>query len=350
MERESEMNGVMKHIGVAVAVVVALAMPEMSRAAAGEVMLVCNFFGNTVSRFDVGSGALLGTLDAAGGVRGPLCARMGPDGKVYVASEGDNSIKRFNADTGAFVDSFVVGGALTKPTGLTWDAAGDMYVSSFDKSAVLKYDGKSGAFKSTFVSAGQGGLSGADNGMTFGPDGSLYVPSYNNNRVIRYGADGSTLGTFLSAVGRPRVLEFRGDVLYVTSETVNNVLRFDAATGQALPNLSTSTNGIRTPIGLAFGTDGSVYVGSSDNNRIIRINGQTGAFMSVFADPADGILGPAFITIIPTPSVGTIVMLAGVMGCRRRRYAIVARCVGPGRVAGGNGRDAQALCRGVSPG
>lgn len=170
-------------------------------------MLVCGFSSNKVYRYNM-SGGLIGTLDAAGNLSGPLCARMGPDGKIYVASEGNNRIVRFSASTGAYLDDFINDAGLDSPTGITWDGAGNAYVASFNGSKVRKYN-SSGGFVSDFVTAGSGGLSGADNGISFGPDGNLYVPSYNNNRVLKYnGTTGALISTFIGSIGRPRTFEW----------------------------------------------------------------------------------------------------------------------------------------------
>ena len=59
-----------------------------------------------------------------------------------------------------------------------------------------------------------------------------------------------------------------------------------------------SGGGLGAPTGLAFGPDGNLYVGSHDNDQVLRYDGTTGAFIDVFAsdgglsDPADLVFGP----------------------------------------------------------
>lgn len=294
-------------------------LTALNPADAATEILVCNFFANTVTRHDPTTGNLIGTLDPAANIRGPLCARLGPDGLLYVASEGNNRIKRFNANTGAFLGDFIADPLLTQPTSLAWDPAGNLYVGSFDQSAVLKFNGHTGAYLSHFVTSGQGSLSGPDNGMTFGPDGNLYVPSYDNNRILRFnGSTGATIGTFSSTVSRPRVLIFTPSALLVTGETVNTVRRLNPTTGANLSNLFPSgTGGLSTPVGLALDAN-TIFVGSSANNRILRYNATTGAALGTFADAADGINAPVFITIIPSPASAAPIALA-IFAIRRRR-------------------------------
>ncbi len=290
--------------------------------ASAEELLVSNFFSNSVNRFSMPGGSSLGAL--GGPVAGPLCARLGPDGDLYVASEGNNSILRYDGATLAYESTFVPAGSggLNSPTGIAWGSDGNMYVSSYNGSSVLRYDGLSGAFLGVFVTPGAGGLSGADNGMTFGPDGNLYVPSYNNNRVLKYdGQTGAFLSTFIASIGRPRVLEFRGDSLFVTSETSHAVRRYNAATGAFLGNfVAPGSGGLSTPVGMVFGGDGLLYVGSSGNNRVLRFDASTGAYVDQFlAAPGHPISGPTFLTIVPAPGVLVVLGAAGLIAVRRRR-------------------------------
>ncbi len=291
--------------------------------ASAQELLVSNFFSNQVSRFSLPGGDALGSL--GGPIAGPLCARLAPDGDLYVASEGTNAILRYNGDTLAYVGQFVApgSGGLVSPTGITWGPDGNMYVSTFSTSSVLKYHGQTGAFLGTFVTPGLGGLSGADNGTIFGPDGHLYVPSYNNNRVLRYhGQTGAFMGNFIASIGRPRVLEFREGSLYVTSESLGSVRRYNASTGAFIGNfVAPGSGGLATPVGMVFGPDGILYVGSSGNNRILRYNGSSGAFVGELAGaPGDPINGPTFLTIVPTPGPGLILLAAtGIVAFRRQR-------------------------------
>ena len=107
---------------------------------------------------------------------------------------------------------------------------------------------------------------------------------------------------FISPIGRPRVLEFRDGFLYLTSETLHAVRKYDAGTGALIGNfIDTASGGLNVPIGLAFGPDGFCYVSSAGTNSILKYHATTGAFVSTFAGPAEGVNLPAFITIVPSP-------------------------------------------------
>jgi DNA-binding beta-propeller fold protein YncE len=290
-------------------------------AQAQQQMLVTSFSSNSVSRFDLTTGAFLGTLDLSANLSGPLCTRLGPDGRLYVASEGTGTIERFDASTGAHLGTFIApgSGGLTTPSGVTWGPDGHLYVSSFTGNSVLKYDGVTGAFMSTFIASGIGGINGADNGTHFGPDNNLYIPSYNNNRILRKSASGGFVTTFVSTISRPRVLEFRAGSAYVTAEGSDSVMKYDLATGASQGAfVAAGSGGLDAPTGMVFAPDGSLYVSSVTNDNVLRYDATTGAFVNTFIPAgAGGIDGPVFLTIIPAP--GAVLVLAmGVLGLNRR--------------------------------
>ncbi len=78
--------------------------------------------------------------------------------------------------------------------------------------------------------------------------------------------------------------------LYVTSYNTDQVLRYDAHSGQFIDVFVTGgLGGLDGPDGATFGPDGNLYVTSADNNDVLRYNGQTGQFIDVFV-PQDGYL------------------------------------------------------------
>lgn len=299
------------------------------RAQGGVEMLVSGFFSDRVERYDLGgpgaTGAHLGSLDLGAGLDGPLCQRVGPDGLLYVADEGNDAIVRFNPSTGLKIDTFVAPGAggLDGPTSLSWDAAGRLYVGSFNTDSVLRYR-PDGSPDGVFVGAGSGGLNGPDNGATFGPDGRLYVPSYYSNRVLRY--DGQT-GAFLGAIGgnisHPRVILFKDQYMLVTSETSSSVRRYLLSTGQFVDHfVAQGAGGLNNPTGMAFGPDGHLYVASSTTHSVLKFDGSTGAYLGVAVSPGlGGLSGPVFISFVPGPGGGAAGLALAAWGCSRRRRA-----------------------------
>jgi streptogramin lyase len=304
-----------------------LALAAVAGLCAGQAVaaewLVSGFFSSSVGRFDATTGAHVGGLQGGVGLVNPLSARIGPDSLLYVCSEGTDSIQRYNPHTGAFIDTFVAPGAggLDGPTSITWNAAGQLLVSSFNNDLVLRYDGKTGAPLDTLVTGDLGNmLNGPDNGMVVGPDGALWVPSYYTNRVLRFNAEtGEFLGMFGTQIGRPRVIEFRGDRVYVTAESQDSVRLFDMS-GTNLGNFVAPGAGLLdSPVGMAFGPDGHLYVTSSTRDFVNRYDGETGAFIDQFLGPnAGGLDGTVFLTLIPEPATLSMLALAAVAMMRRR--------------------------------
>ncbi|MFN0012492.1 MAG: hypothetical protein ACKVS8_12710 [Phycisphaerales bacterium] len=284
-------------------------------------LLASNFSSSTITRFDLNTRQLKATHGPGSGLSAPLASRVGPDGRLYVTSEGSDAILRYNPNTGAFIDTFIApgSGGLTQPTGLDWGPDGNLYVASFNGNKVLRYHAGTGAFLSTFVTAGLGSLNGADNGMIFGPDGNLYIPSYNNGRVLKYNGTTGAFVSIFATVGLPRVILFRANDVLITSETVG-VRRHNKTTGAFLSTFASSgVNGLITAIGMAAGPDGSIYV-SSGNNRILKYSGVNGAFQQTFASGSPGLSLPTFLTVIvPTPGAAAPLALAAAFALRRKR-------------------------------
>jgi len=75
-----------------------------------------------------------------------------------------------------------------------------------------------------------------------------------------------------------------GDLL-VSSRFSNNVLRFDARTG-AFVGVFASGSGLLNPNGIAYGPDGNLYAVLGDVSKVLRFEGQSGAFLDEFITPA----------------------------------------------------------------
>lgn len=115
--------------GPAAAVFVSIVLTLTTTASAGTPeILVSSFFSNAVDRYDLSDASHNGALlPGAASLVNPLAARVGPDGLLYVASEGNDEIQRYNPQSGAFVDVFVTAGSggLDAPTGMTWGPDGE---------------------------------------------------------------------------------------------------------------------------------------------------------------------------------------------------------------------------------
>jgi len=233
-----------------------------------------------------------------GGLSSPQDLVIGPNGNVYVASNGTNSVIRYTF-TGQLLGTFVAAnsGGLFSPYGLAFGPDGNLYVDSTVNNAIYEYSGSTGAFLNTFVTAGSGGLNNPQ-GMVFGQDGNLYVSSTNTQSVLRFqGPTGAAPGSPLPAAGEsgatfvasgagglanPHDLVFgpNGNLFVTCTGPADDmapnagVLEFDGASGNFVTTfVANGEGGLAKPIGLAFDQVGRLYVGDG-NWAIHRYNSQ----------------------------------------------------------------------------
>ncbi|MCK6445264.1 MAG: NHL repeat-containing protein [Planctomycetes bacterium] len=149
-------------------------------------LYVPSFWTNQVKRYSLVDGSYLGNfpLAAGSGLSRPRTVAFGPNGWIYVTSEGNDRVLVFDVTTGAFVKALVIDdpltpanetGGLDAPTGLTFGPDGKLYVASGNTDSVLRYDAATGAFVDVFVAPGAGG-SDFPTFLAFRPDAAVYGP------------------------------------------------------------------------------------------------------------------------------------------------------------------------------
>jgi len=263
-------------------------------------LLVSNYFGNNVARYDLKTRRFMGTF-SGGSLKGVLATRIGPDGLLYVCSESNNTIQRFSLASFRYVDTILSGRGLNHPTGIAFGSSGTMIVGNFEDSSVTAF-GPNGGFLNTLVASGADGLKGCDVGIVIGPDGKLYVPGFDSNSILRFDpATGSFIDTFIPAgkggLSQPRTILFRDNKVWVTSDNGNKVLRYGLDGSFIDEFVASGAGGLKGATGMVFGGDGFLYISSWRNNKVLRFNAKTGAFVDVFIDSL--LSGPTFLTIAP---------------------------------------------------
>ena len=109
--------------------------------------------------------------------------------------------------------------SLVSPTGITADKNGNLYVASFTDNSILKItpDNKRQVFlKSELIN---GPISLATDSI-----GNIYVSNYNANNVVKITPQG-TASVFVTKVDKPYGLHVEGNMLFISCQGSNSVLR-----------------------------------------------------------------------------------------------------------------------------
>ncbi len=268
---------------------------------------------------------------------------LGATRDLLVGSWSTHAIRRYDGETQAFLGNFVVpgSGGLNLPDGMDFGADGNLYVSSSNTNSILRFDGNSGDFLDVFASDGLA----APGNLKFGPDGLLYVANKNTGSVLRFHPDtGQPLGVFASGGGlqQPVGLLWTQNELLVSDFAGNAIRRYDAVTGAFAGNFATvatplilnldananvlvsshnastifrfdssgtplgpflSGGPINCPVGYVFDDLGQMVVASWQNNRILRYDAASGAYLGPYA-AGNGLRLPNDLLWMPVPEPG----------------------------------------------
>lgn len=234
---------------------------------------------------------LLITLAILGAMADPSKAAM------LVTSIRNESILRYNDKTGKFIDTFVPDGAnrLNGPAGMIIGPDELLYVISIRTDSILRYNAQTGEFIDTFLSDEEA-LDFVED-LTFGPDGNLYLSSLSSqqskNKVVRYdGKTGAFIDNFVApgsgGIFGPVGIGFGGDEnLYVGSVFNGEILRYDGKTGAFIDTFITGNRGDRFA-DFTFAQDGNLYIANSGTNSVSRYNGTTGELVDTFVESSSG--------------------------------------------------------------
>ncbi|KKM67973.1 hypothetical protein LCGC14_1465680, partial [marine sediment metagenome] len=112
--------------------------------------LVSDFYAHKVLRYDE-TGVFLGDFISGGPLQSPSDMTLGPDGNVYVISQGNTSILRYQWPSGEFLGSFALGGNLGSMRDLTFGPDGNLHVVAHG--GVKEYDGITGEYLGDLIPA-----------------------------------------------------------------------------------------------------------------------------------------------------------------------------------------------------
>ena len=133
----------------------------------------------------------------------------------------------------------------------------------------------------------------------------ILVSSRFSDNVLRYSDQGSFLGVFASGNGldNPNGIAYGTDGnLYVGLGDVGRVMVFEGQTGAYLRDLVTpaTSGGLQACRAIAFAPSGDLLVNDGAGNRVMRYDPVSGAFKGVFAS---GLVGPVGLTVGPDNNV-----------------------------------------------
>lgn len=284
-------------------------------------ILVASPAQNTVLRFDAVTGASLGNFltPGAGGLSSPQGVAIGPDGNVYVSSDGTNQILRFDP-SGDFMDVFASAPGLEFPGEINFHN-GFLFVSDFEfgtDGQVYRFDANNGQFVDQFVSIG------GPDGQEFDADNNLFVSSFDTNSINKYDPNGTFLGEFVSSgsggLNAPLDILFldNGELL-VASALTGSIKRYGADGAY----IDDPISGLVRPQGLQIGLDGNLYVGDFAQNIINRYDSDSFQFIDTFVSHSGPFPSQNMFVFrgaaVPEPSSGALCcFLFTFIFCRNR--------------------------------
>ena len=168
----------------------------------------------------------------------------------------------------------------------------DLFVASQNTNSVKRYNGITGAYMGNFVAPGSGGLN-APQEVAWGPDGHMYVTGFFTPYLMKYdSANGNYLGQFSSgyALDNPGKMTFGPDgKLYVSQwgTTNNKVVRFNGTTGAFIDEFSSIAFGPSNAMAHAWDAQGRLYVVGFASRDVKRFD-VNGNFMDVFIPTGTG--------------------------------------------------------------
>ena len=220
---------------------------------------------------------------------------------------------------------------LTHPVDLALTAAGDLLIADATVNAIRRVDGVTGQI-STLISQGSGGVQDGTleslAGIAVAPNGDVYYATYATpieiadfygaNQVHRFDpATGTSVrvagnypyallgdgGPALDAwLNRPRAiaLDAAGD-LYIADTGNDRIRRVNMTTGiittfagGGTPAAGVGDGGpataalLESPVGIAFGPSGDLFIADTGNNRVRRVSVDTGIITTIAGDGTGG--------------------------------------------------------------
>ena len=201
--------------------------------------------------------------------------KMGQE--VFIADTRNHRIRK--ADMAAKLMSTLAGNslpsALSSPSSLWFDAGGNLYIADTENYVVKKWESGTGQLTNVAGNgsagyAGDGGIATQAMvqrvyGITADPSGNIYIADTQNNRIRRVDAGTGIITTFAGTGSGG----YSGDGLAAASAKVN------------------------LPQGVSTDADGNLFIADTGNNRIRKVDIQTGIITTLAGTGTGGYFGDA---------------------------------------------------------
>jgi sugar lactone lactonase YvrE len=256
-----------------------LSYPYALAVTPGGDIVVADARNHRLMRFDA-SGRKLDTWGEEGDSPGEFGAiediAIGADGSIFVLESRPGRIQRLRAD--GTPDAVVAEGAWCAPNGLDVDERGGLYIAETCGNRILLLDA-AGAVARVLTG-------GADAATRFeqpvdvavGEAGALFVADL-RGRIARVDAASDRIlevwPMHVGAAVAAASVAVSGPLLYLSDPDGHVIYRVDTGTG-AVHRVGTQGQGpgeFTTPLGIAVGRQGEVYVGDGETGRVQVFNG-----------------------------------------------------------------------------
>ena len=251
----------------------------------GDDLFIASRQTNQVFRFDFETNDFINTPLSKSGMDFPYDIQFGPGDYLWVSSEPQRGILRFDQDTGEFIDVYVrypsTGGSYRD---FAFGPDDNLYLVStrISDPTVQKYDRVRGTLSTYVPEDPLWNSSQIPYDITFGPGGHLYLVNFSTAEVLYFdAADDPTqtgeLKVFISAglggLTNPREIAFDSQNRIYVSDESGHVRQYELKNDGTVIHLRTLplTGLLSSPTHLVIGPDDNLYVSSTNDNRVMRL-------------------------------------------------------------------------------